>query len=225
VSSALSTLGFECDEDVYNIAGELHRFQAARGLPAVFCDTATLHALWRELLAPTGDGLAVLAQAGVAVDTSGAEADEKFGDIDAEGCDMGGMLVAVGLSRSVANLRAPAGALEAAKRQMISAVDAVGVQAREVCAEAERVGIRARSVLAGAKEVCDGAVNARARTEDAVAVVRDVAAANREIERRVATAKATLSAAARRTRILVVVLMALVVVFCLEVLWKRRKTR
>jgi hypothetical protein len=224
-SAALARLGFANAGDACGAAAAVRRFQAARGMTPGCCDAATLHAVWTALLAPADGAVAVLTDAGVAVDAPGAAGDEKFGEIDAAGCDECGRLIAVGLTRSVGNLHAPDAALDAARRQLLEAAAASARQVREVAGEAERVSGRVDAVVAVARELAGGARGSRERAARALAVVEGVADANREVAERLANVKERMAGAARRTRVLVIAMCALFAVLLIEWLWKRRRAR
>jgi hypothetical protein len=123
VVAALDRLGFP---------GALAAFQRANGLCEGPCGKATLRRLWTALLSGPEDPVAALAGVGVAIAVDSALDAERFGEIPTAGCDDGGQKIALGLSRSVANLSAPRCIHAAAQRQLAATAQAGVGQIRAV---------------------------------------------------------------------------------------------
>jgi tetrahydromethanopterin S-methyltransferase subunit G len=215
---ALARLGFESS----TLFEGVRQFQRAHGLPEGRCDEMTLNRIWALLLGPSSDPAAVLADVGIAVNLETHRAGEQFGDIDAAGCGEGGQRIALGLSRSVSNQKAPGSVLATAQKQLLSTAKAGFDQFRSMNDSAAAIDVKVKAVAKFASEIQDEAAKTSETAEAALRVIDGLTVMNKEVEDKLALIQQRMGREIGRTNVLVVGLLTIGVLLFVQWFVRRR---
>jgi hypothetical protein len=219
VSASLARLGFETMDDLNET---VHTFQKVNGLTEDRCDLATLRLIWTKLIELGADPVELFRDVGIAIAVPPITETGRFGEIDGSACDDAGMRIAVGLSRSIANLSSPSAAVAAAQRHLLATGQASAQDFATLTNETE--GVRAElGVLIGiATDVGAEAEKAELDAEGALRVVEELTAMNKQVGEKLVIIKQRMKQESGRTTLFVLLLLVLVAALLLQ-WWSQRR--
>jgi hypothetical protein len=199
IEGALVRLGI----DSLSLFEGVRQFQQAHGLPEGRCNEMTLNRIWALLLGPSSDPAATLADLGIALNLETHRTGEQFGDIDAAGCGEGGQRIALGLSRSVSNQKAPGSILATAQKQLLSAAKDGFDQFRSMSESAAPLDEKAKAIARFASGIQDEAARTSETAEAALRVIDGLTVMNKEVEGKLVLIRQRMGREIGRTNVLV----------------------